>query len=250
MTVAALEVQQIDKHFGALHVARDLSMTLAAGARHALIGPNGAGKTSFVNLITGAVRPDSGEVFLAGERITALDLAARARRGLGRTFQINQLFRELTVLENVCLPILERMGHGSRLWRPMGRHTEAIDEAMALIERFQLADVALETVDSLAYGRQRLLEIVIALGRRPKVLLLDEPAAGVASTEVRLILDAIAQLDPQVAVLIIDHDMDVIFEVANRITVLVSGAILTEGSPAEIAADQRVKDVYLGKANA
>ncbi|MEZ5740530.1 MAG: ABC transporter ATP-binding protein [Burkholderiaceae bacterium] len=250
MTVAALEVQRIDKHFGALHVARDLSLTLAPGARHALIGPNGAGKTSFVNLITGAIRPDAGEVWLAGERITALDLAARARRGLGRTFQINQLFRELTVLENVCLPIVERMGQGGRLWRPLGRHPAAIDEAMALIERFQLADVALETVNSLAYGRQRLLEIVIALGRKPRVLLLDEPAAGVASTEVRLILDAIAQLDSQVAVLIIDHDMEVIFEVASRITVMVSGAILTEGSPAQIAADQRVKDVYLGQSSA
>ncbi|MEZ5651989.1 MAG: ABC transporter ATP-binding protein [Burkholderiaceae bacterium] len=242
-----LDVRGIDKHFGALHVSRDIDLTLMPGARHALIGPNGAGKTTCVNLITGAVPVDRGQILLDGEPITQLDLAARARRGLSRTFQINQLFRELTVLENVVMPIIERLGRGHRFWQPVGRQSDAVDEALELLAAFELDDVALTPVRELAYGRQRLVEIVIALGRRPRVLLLDEPAAGVASSETRLILDAIDRLPADTAVLIIDHDMDIIFRVATRISVLVAGAVLAEGTPDEIANDRRVREVYLGQ---
>ena len=242
-----LEVRGIDKHYGALHVTRSVDLTLHAGARHALIGPNGAGKTTCVNLITGAVPVDAGEIRLAGEPVTTLGLAARARRGLCRTFQINQLFRELTVLENVAMSIVERLGRGSGFWRPLGRQTDVLEEAMALLAGFELIDVATTPVRELAYGRQRLVEIVIALGRRPRVLMLDEPAAGVASSETRLILEAIDRLPAETAVLIIDHDMDVIFRVANRISVLVAGGVLAEGTPEQIADDSRVREVYLGQ---
>ncbi|MEZ5661273.1 MAG: ATP-binding cassette domain-containing protein [Burkholderiaceae bacterium] len=164
-----------------------------------------------------------------------------------RTFQINQLFRDLTVLENVAMSIVERLGRGHQFWRPLGRQRDVLDEAMSLLADFELDDTALTPVRELAYGRQRLVEIVIALGRRPKVLLLDEPAAGVASSETRLILDAIDRLPDETAVLIIDHDMDIIFRVATRISVLVAGGILAEGSPEEIARDARVREVYLGQ---
>ncbi|HEY6335806.1 MAG TPA: ABC transporter ATP-binding protein [Alphaproteobacteria bacterium] len=252
MTVRATETpilrtMGLSKNFGALQVARDISLTLERGARAALIGPNGAGKTSFVNLITGVLRPSSGAVFLNGQDITALSQSARARRGIARTFQINQLFRGLTVIENLCLAIGERVGACNNLWRPAGSNRAVIEEALALLESLGLAEDCLKLVRELPYGRQRLVEIALALAQRPQLLLLDEPAAGVPSHESHLILDAIAGLDPDIAILIIEHDMDVVFRFARRITVLVHGAILTQGAPNEIAIDERVRAVYLGE---
>jgi len=244
---AALAIRYLNKNFGALAVARDVCLELPRGARHALIGPNGAGKTTLVNLITGVLRPSGGSILLDGHDITALPQAARTRRGIARTFQINQLFRGLTVLENVYLAVAERMGAAHRLWRPAGAEREVIDQALAQLESLRLADDALRLVRELPYGRQRLVEIAIALAQHPRVLLLDEPAAGVPSSESHLILDVIAGLDSDIAVLIIEHDMDVVFRFASRITVLVAGAVLTEGTPHEIRADARVRAVYLGE---
>jgi branched-chain amino acid transport system ATP-binding protein len=243
----ALHITGLHKYFGALCVAHDINFRLQHGARHALIGPNGAGKTTLVNLITGAVKPTSGVIRLAGVDITRLSQAARSHRGLARTFQNNQLFRGLTVLENVCLAIAERTGVSRSLLRPLGWRTAVVDEAIQLLETLKLRDVALQRINALAYGQQRLVEIAIALGQRPKVLLLDEPTAGVPSSESQTILDVIATLGKDLSLLIIEHDMDVVFRFAERITVLVGGRIFAEGTPHEIANDAQVKDVYLGE---
>jgi len=250
MTTPVLEIRGLSKSFGALRVARDIELTLERGARRALIGPNGAGKTTLVNLITGALRPSAGQVLLDSEDITHLSQAARAQRGIARTFQINQLFRGLTVLDNIYLAIGERTGACDRLWRPAGAERAVIDEAIELIETLALGDDALKRVRELPYGRQRLVEIAMAFAQRPKLLLLDEPAAGVPSSESHLILDVIARLDKDIAVLIIEHDMDVVFRFAKRITVLVQGEVLVEGPPEEVRRDKRVHEVYLGEAHA
>jgi branched-chain amino acid transport system ATP-binding protein len=246
VSVPALEIRGLYKSFGALAVTRDVNLTLPRGARHALIGPNGAGKTTLVNLITGVLRPSAGSVILNGEDITNLSQARRTRGGIARTFQINQLFRGLSVLENLYLAIGERTRACNRLWRPAGAERAVIDEALEHLESLRLADDALKLVRELPYGRQRLVEIAIALAQRPGVLLLDEPAAGVPSSESHLILDVVAALDRDIAILIIEHDMDVVFRFANRITVLVAGSVLTEGPPQDIIADERVRAVYLG----
>jgi branched-chain amino acid transport system ATP-binding protein len=240
---AALEVQGLNKAFGALPVTRDVNLTLEVGARRALIGPNGAGKTTLINLITGVLKPSSGKVLLNGEDITGVSQADRARRRLARTFQINQLFRGLTVLENLGLTIGERDGHSNNMWRPIGSNRVVLDEAIGYLEQLRLADDALKLVRELPYGRQRLVEIAIALAQKPRVLLLDEPAAGVPSSESHLILDVVASLDPDIAVLIIEHDMDVVYRFAKQITVLVQGAVLVEGAPDAIMNDERVRAV-------
>jgi ABC-type branched-subunit amino acid transport system ATPase component len=244
---AALQVEKLKRSFGALPVTRDVDLTLERGARCALIGPNGAGKTTLVNLITGALKPQSGRVLLNGEDITASSQAERARRGLARTFQINQLFRGLTVLENLCMTAGERDGHCNNLWRAAGSKRGVIEEAIGYLDSLRLTDDALKLVRELPYGRQRLVEIAIALAQKPRVLLLDEPAAGVPSSESHLILDVVAALDPDIAVLIIEHDMDVVFRFAKEITVLVQGAVFTQGTPAEIMNNEQVRAVYLGQ---
>ncbi len=243
----ALETRGLRKNFGALTVANAIDFRLERGARHALIGPNGAGKTSFVNLVTGALEASAGQILLAGDDVTALSQAQRVRRGLARTFQINQLFRGLSVLENVTLAVGEREGLAGTLFRPAGSRRAVIEEAYALLEQLGVAEEAARPVRELAYGRQRLVEIAVALGLKPTVLLLDEPAAGVPSGESGTIIDVIERLPADLALLIIEHDMDLVFRLARRITVLVQGTILTEGLPQEIASDPRVREVYLGE---
>ena len=247
MSDPVLQAVGLCKNFGALEVAHNIDFTLKRGARHALIGPNGAGKTTFINLITGVLMPSSGQIILNGQDITGLGQAERSRRGIARTFQINQLFRGLTVLENVVLAIAERQGIASSMFRPLSSYSEVTDEAMELLSNFDLNEDALRRIDELPYGRQRLVEIVIALGQRPSVLLLDEPAAGIPSSESQHILDAASALASDITVLIIEHDMEIVFSIADYITVLVSGAVLTEGEPEAIAADERVRAVYLGE---
>jgi ABC-type branched-subunit amino acid transport system ATPase component len=247
MTAPALEIRNLQKSFGAIQVANDINLALPRGARHALIGPNGAGKTTLINLITGRIRASAGKVLLVGEEITSLSQAGRIRRGIARTFQVNQLFRNLSVVENVYLAIAERTGACNRLWRSAGSEAAVIEEALDHLQSLELLADACRPVRELPYGRQRLVEIAIALAQRPKLLLLDEPAAGVPSSENHLILDVISRLDPNITVLIIEHDMDVVFRFASRITVLVAGAVLTEGTPDEIAGDERVRSVYLGE---
>ena len=247
MSDSVLQAVGLCKNFGALEVAHNIDFTLKRGARHALIGPNGAGKTTFINLITGVLMPSSGQIILNGQDITGLGQAERSRRGIARTFQINQLFRGLTVLENVVLAIAERQGIASAMFRPLSSYSEVTDEAMELLSNFDLNEDALRRIDELPYGRQRLVEIVIALGQRPSVLLLDEPAAGIPSSESQHILDAASALSSDITVLIIEHDMEIVFSIEDYITVLVSGAVLTEGEPEAIAADERVRAVYLGE---
>ena len=243
----ALETIGLQRRFGALIVANEINFRLEAGARHALIGPNGAGKTTFINLITGQLQPSAGHIMLGGEDITALPQATRVRRGLGRTFQINTLFKGLSVLENVCLAVGEQAGIAGDMIRLVGSDRAVLENAYALLERLRIADDALVPVRELPYGKQRLVEIAIALGLQPRVLLLDEPAAGVPSTECAIIFDVLEQFPREIAVLIIEHDMELVFRFARRITVLVQGSILVEGTPAEIAADARVREVYLGE---
>ena len=244
---AVLETRKLCKSFGALTVAESIDFRLEAGARHALIGPNGAGKTTLVNMLTGRLAPSSGRILLGGEDITRLRQAARVKRGIGRTFQINTLFRDLTVLDNVALGIAERSGIAARLWRPASSFHAIHDESMALLATLGLADDAASRVFDLPYGKQRLVEIAIALGLKPTVLLLDEPAAGVPSVETGRILEVLDGLPPEIAILIIEHDMDLVFRFARRITVMVQGEVLVEGTPEEIAGDRRVQQVYLGE---
>lgn len=245
MTVA-LETVGLGKSFGALQVTRDVHLSLAAGDRHALIGPNGAGKTTLVNLMSGALAPDQGQVLLAGRDITTLSQARRVKQGLARTYQINQLFADLSVLENVVISLSERAGAGWNPWRRSSANSAVIDEAVVILAQLDLQDHALSLVRELPYGRQRLVEIAMTLAQRPSVMLLDEPAAGVPSAESHIMLDVIAALPDHIAVLIIEHDMDIVFRFATTITVLVAGAILAQGSPADIANDEQVQAVYLG----
>jgi ABC-type branched-subunit amino acid transport system ATPase component len=244
---AVLETRQLCKRFGALTVAENIDFRLEAGARHALIGPNGAGKTTFVNMLTGRLAPSSGQILLGGDDITESRQAVRVKRGLGRTFQINTLFRSLPVLDNVALGVAERSGIAGRLWRPASAFRAVREEAMDLLATLGLADDAASRVLDLPYGKQRLVEIAIALGLKPRVLLLDEPAAGVPSVESERILQVLDALPAEIAILIIEHDMDLVFRFARRITVLVQGEILVEGTPAEISGDRRVHEVYLGE---
>ena len=247
MTVV-LQTLGLQKRFGGITAARDVSLELAQGARHALIGPNGAGKTTVLNLISGILAPTAGRILLDGNDITALRPHERARLGIARTFQINQLFAELTPLESLGLVVSQRAGAGADWWRVAGRRPAIIEEIAALADRFQLTDVMEERTATLPYGKQRLLEIALAIGCRPRLLLLDEPAAGVTETDRRELLATIAALPASVTVLLIEHDMDLVFGFAHRISVLVNGTVLAEGTPGEVAGDPRVKAAYLGEA--
>jgi branched-chain amino acid transport system ATP-binding protein len=247
MTVA-LETRGLEKAFGGLSVTRDLSLSIAKGARHALIGPNGAGKTTVINQLTGVLKPDGGRILLSGEDITDLPVHARVRRGLSRTFQINQLYADLTPLETIGLAVSERLGRGGDWWRKMGTREDVNAEIADNLSRFHLLDVMNDLTATLPYGKQRLLEIAVAIAAKPRVLLLDEPAAGVPESERHDILAAVAALPREVTVLLIEHDMDLVFSFADRISVLVNGALLVEGEPDEVARDPHVKAVYLGEA--
>ena len=243
----ALETRGLVKRFGGLTATDTVSFRLERGARHALIGPNGAGKTTFINLLTGVIPPSAGQIFLEGEEITGLRPELRVKRGLARTFQINQLFLAMTPLETLGLAVSERMGGGRDWWRVIGSKRAIVDEIVAIAERFRLMDVLDERTSNLPYGKQRLLEIAVAIACQPRVLLLDEPAAGVPEAERHELLATIAALPRDVSVLLIEHDMDVVFSFADRISVLVNGALFTEGSVEEVSTDPRVRAVYLGE---
>jgi ABC-type branched-subunit amino acid transport system ATPase component len=242
-----LETRGLEKQFGGLKVTRDLSLKVETGARHAVIGPNGAGKTTVINLLTGVLKPNAGRILLEGNDITGFPVHARVLRGLSRTFQINQLYADLTPLETIGLVVSERLGRGGNWWRRMGTRADVNAEIAENLARFHLLDVMNDLTATLPYGKQRLLEIAIAIAAKPRVLLLDEPAAGVPEGERQDILAAVAALPRDVTVLLIEHDMDLVFSFADRISVLVSGALLVEGPPDEVARDPRVKAVYLGE---
>jgi branched-chain amino acid transport system ATP-binding protein len=245
---AALHTEGLSKAFGGFKANTDVSLALPPGARHALIGPNGAGKTTLINLLTGVLAPTAGDVFLGGERITGLPQHERVKRGVTRTFQINTLFHGLTVLESVVLAICERDGRAAVWHRTVASLGKEIDEARALLRSLRLDADADTLTRNLPYGRQRLVEIALALATRPRILLLDEPAAGIPSAESAELFGVIAALPKDVTILFIEHDMELVFRFAERITVLVAGKVLTDGTPSEIAADPRVREVYLGEA--
>jgi branched-chain amino acid transport system ATP-binding protein len=242
-----LRTEGLSKQWGGFKANTDISLTFEPGARHALIGPNGAGKTTFINLLTGGFPPTSGKVWLGNEDITKLTQHERVKRGMTRTFQINTLFAGMTVLESVMLAICERRGLQKVWWKTVARHADVVDEAMALLATLKLTKEANSITRSMAYGKQRLVEIALALATKPKILLLDEPAAGIPSAESKELFEVIAALPRDVTVLFIEHDMGLVFRFADRITVLVGGKVLTEGTPEQIAADPRVKEVYLGE---
>ena len=247
-TTNTLRTEGLSKQWGAFKANSDVSLTFEPGARHALIGPNGAGKTTFINLLTGGFAPTSGAVYLGGQDITRLPQHERVKLGMTRTFQINTLFAGMTVLESVVLAICERRGLHKVWWKTVENHDEVIEEAMALLATLKLTKEANAITRSMAYGKQRLVEIALALATKPKILLLDEPAAGIPSLESKELFEVIAGLPRDVTVVFIEHDMGLVFRFADRITVLVGGKVLTEGTPEEIAADPRVKEVYLGEA--
>ncbi|HSI59524.1 MAG TPA: ABC transporter ATP-binding protein [Ideonella sp.] len=247
MSAPTLELRGLRKRFGALAVTQDVHLQLQRGARHALIGPNGAGKSTLVNLVTGVLSPDAGQVLVGGRDVTRMAPDQRVKQGLVRTFQINSLFMPLTVAENIALALAARTGIDTRLGRPMASRSALVDEAAAQLQALGLLELAQRPVQALAYGQRRQVEIALALALRPSVLLLDEPAAGVPSTDARRLFDLLERLPDDVAVLVIEHDMELVFRFAQRITVLVEGAVLLEGPTAEVRSDPRVRDVYLGR---
>jgi branched-chain amino acid transport system ATP-binding protein len=249
VSISALSTRGLDKSFGSLVVASDIALDLPPGERYALIGPNGAGKTTLINLITGMLKPDKGQIFLGADEITTLRPEERVKCGLVRTFQINTLFPHLSALEAVTLAVCERRGYAGSWWRKLPAYADAVEEAYAILQSLQLAASCYRPTYELAYGQQRLLEIALALATKPKVLLLDEPAAGVPQQESAELFSVIANLSQEIAVLFIEHDMNVVFRFAHRIIVMVGGRILLQGTPKEIAADARVREVYLGGAH-
>jgi branched-chain amino acid transport system ATP-binding protein len=243
-----LSTRGLNKSFGSLVVAKDIQLSLPQGVRYALIGPNGAGKTTLINLMTGMLRPDSGHIFLGEEEITSLKPEARVRRGLVRTFQINTLFPHLSAVEAVTLAVCERQGDAGTWWRRLPAYRDAVEEAYSILASLRLGKDCYRLTRELAYGQQRLLEIALALATKPRVLLLDEPAAGVPKDESAELFEVISGLSQDLTVLFIEHDMNVVFRFASRIIVMVGGRILVEGSPVEIAGNPEVRQVYLGGA--
>ncbi|MBY3592364.1 ABC transporter ATP-binding protein [Rhizobium bangladeshense] len=247
MSELALEAKNLCKNYGGLRVTKDVTLALQIGARHALIGPNGAGKTTLVGLLSGTIEPSAGTISLLGEDVTALGPAARVKQGLGRTFQVNSLFRELTVFQNVFLAIGEHRGISKHLLTSIGRHKDALEEVWRVLEMLGLSGDAARRINEIAYGRQRLVEIAIALVLEPKVLLLDEPAAGIPGAEVPILLNAIDKLDDSIAVLMIEHDMQIVKRFARSVTVLAEGEVIESGPPDSVMSSVRVRTVYLGR---
>jgi branched-chain amino acid transport system ATP-binding protein len=245
--MSRLATEALTVRFGGFTAVNEVSLVIAPGSRHALIGPNGAGKTTLVHALTGGIRPAAGRVLLGGTDVTDMREYQRVRRGLARTYQLNQLFAGLTVAENVALPIIERERKSAVFWRRATRDSAVADEVQAHLAFVNLSDHAHRRVRDLAYGQQRLLEIAIALATRPRVLLLDEPAAGVPGAQSEAIFERLSELPHDLTLLFVEHDMNLVFRFAQRITVLAAGQVLAEGAPAEISASEKVREAYLGR---
>ncbi len=243
---AIFEVDNLRKAFGGLTVTNGVSLSMAPGDRVALIGPNGAGKTSFVNLVTGNLPADSGEVRIAGQNVNKVDAIGRVRRGLVRSFQVTRLFQDMTPAEHVGMAVLQRTGRFGRMFGNFLTMGDVMEETEELLGTLGLAGLAHRRVSEIAYGQQRLLEIAVAMALKPKVLLLDEPAAGVPQSDTGRIEKALADLPADLAVLMIEHDMDLVFRFAKRVVVLAAGTIIFDGSPKDVTQDARVREAYLG----
>lgn len=247
MTMPALEVRNLSKHFGAIRVTNDISISIDAGARHALIGPNGAGKTTLIHLITGVLKPNAGQIIISGHDVTHASLGQRVARGLARTFQINSLFSELTVAENVALGVAAKLKRDHWIHRGAQSDVEVIGRVFNLLMRLSLLNKAEVLVADLSYGQRRIVEVALALAMEPKILLLDEPAAGLSPEDSKMLLDLLVGLPQEVALVVIEHDMDLVFQFAKEITVLVEGRVLVTGPTDAVRNDPRVRDVYLGR---
>jgi branched-chain amino acid transport system ATP-binding protein len=247
MSGIVLSTKGLSKRFGALVVADDINLALRRGERRAMIGPNGAGKTTFVGLLCGALRPDDGTITLLDRDITAEPTHRRVKAGLVRTFQVSSLFRSLTVLENVYLAASEHLGVARRMWRAAAHHREVLERAEQMIAQLGLVDDMHHRISEIAYGRQRLVEIGIALCLEPNVLVLDEPAAGIPSDQAARLLEVIERLPADMTIMLIEHDMQVVRRFATEVTVLVAGTILMTGSPQDVMSNDEVRSVYLGQ---
>jgi len=243
-----LSVRDLRKLYAHAEVLRGVSFAIERGECFGLLGPNGAGKTTLVNIMSGLLQPSAGTIHLAGTDVTHVSPERRVALGLARTFQISSLFPTLTVAENVGLAFEARFGLDRKLWGSVRKSAPVVDGAAALLHSLGLLDLAGKRVADLPYGQRRLVEIALVLALEPKILLLDEPAAGLAAADRGALLDLLLKLPEALTILVIEHDMSLVFRLAQRITVLVEGAVLTEGTVAEIRADPRVRDVYLGEA--
>jgi ABC-type branched-subunit amino acid transport system ATPase component len=242
--MTSLATENLGKSFGGFHALKGVTLAVPSGERRAIIGPNGAGKSTLFNLIGGQTVPTAGRVRLDGEDVTGLPPFRMWRRHLTRTFQRNSIFPSLTVAENVRLPVIARHGIGHRAWAGR-RHGDLENEVAELLRRVDLAERRHARASDLAYGEQRQLELAIALAGGPRLLLLDEPTAGMSPAETHTMIDMLAALPREISLLIVEHDMDVVFALADMVTVLYSGEVLAEGTPSAIREDERVVRVYL-----
>lgn len=247
MTEPLLSVQNLSKSYGALKVTQDVSLDVHEGQLHAIIGPNGAGKTTLISQLSGQLRPDSGRVVYAGQDITRLDMAGRVRLGLARSFQLTTLLPSFSVLENVALAVQAREGSSFRFLRPAASEQALNDQAMACLADVGLADRSRRLAGSLSHGEKRQLELAVALATRPRLLLLDEPLAGTGHEEAAHLVDMFGRLKNRVTMVLIEHDMDAVFALADMVSVLVYGQIVASGTPSDVRADAKVRAAYLGE---
>ncbi|MEK6243367.1 MAG: ABC transporter ATP-binding protein [Pseudomonadota bacterium] len=242
-----LETRQLHKAFGALIATDQVDFDVRDGETHAVIGPNGAGKTTFLKQLSGELRPDTGSIRFAGEDITGLPSHRRSRKGLARSFQITSIYRDFTALDNVALAVQAHAGHGFHFWRPAREDISLRRPARQVLEKVGLEKRANILAANLSHGEQRQLEIAMVLATRPRLMLLDEPVAGMATDESQRMIEFLATLKGEKTIVLVEHDMDAVFSLADRISVLVYGRIIATGTPAEIRANPEVRAAYLGE---
>ena len=250
MSLALLQVERLAKRFGGIVASDDLTLEVAAGELHAVIGPNGAGKTTLIAQLSGQVAPDSGRITFAGENITEMPMHVRSRLGLARSFQITSLFADLSVLDNAALAVQAHAGHSFHFWRDARAEPELREPARAALARVGLGARAEERVAALSHGEHRQLELAMALAAGPRMLLLDEPMAGLGPEESARMVEMLRALKNELTILLVEHDMEAVFALADRITVLVYGRVIASGSPDAIRANDDVRQAYLGEAEA
>jgi branched-chain amino acid transport system ATP-binding protein len=247
MSSPLLEVRQLSKNFGALRATDQVDLEVSAGETHAIIGPNGAGKTTLIGQLAGNLRPDAGAIRFSGEDITRMPAHARSHRGLSRSFQITSVYREFTALENVALAVQAHAGHSFRFWRPARSDPSLTRPALEFLSKVGLEERADVLSANLSHGEQRQLEIAMALASKPRLLLLDEPVAGMGIEESQRMIGFLGSLKGSATIVLVEHDMDAVFTLADRISVLVYGRIIATGAPAEIRANPEVQKAYLGE---